>query len=309
MATRPWRARLAGIGLGALLLALVGALPAGAAPSDGLLVFDSDRGGQLDLWVMRPDGTGLQKLTDDKTEDAFPQWSPSGKRIAWTRGGFGAGGEIWVMNADGTGRRQLTVNAFSDLDPVWSPDSSQLAFRSLRDGNYDIYAIRPDGTGERRLTTGPARDYAPDWSPDGARIAFTSETVDGVSAVWSMSAVDGSDLRQLTPDSLNAGIPRYSPDGSQIAFVDERCGACTVQSDVWVMNTDGSRLRRVTSTPENETTEAWSQDGKRMAVDTARLIDHTLGKSDVAVLTMATGAIVNLTNTSSSSEAHADWRR
>jgi Tol biopolymer transport system component len=282
---------------------------AGATPSDGLLVFDSDRGGHLDLWTMRPDGTGLQKLTDDKTDDAFPQWSPNGKKIAWTRGGFGAAGEIWVMNADGTGRRQVTVNAFSDLDPVWSPDSSQLAFRSLRDGNYDIYAIRPDGTGERRLTTGPARDYAPDWSPDGTRIAFTSETVDGVSAVWSMSAVDGSDQRQLTPDSLNAGIPRYSPDGNRIAFVDERCGACTVQSDVWVMHSDGSGLRRVTSTPENETTEAWSQDGTRMVVDTARLIDHTLGKSDVAVLRMATGAIVNLTNTSSSSEAHADWRR
>jgi TolB protein len=169
--------------------------------------------------------------------------------------------------------------------------------------------IRPDGTGERRLTTGPARDYAPDWSPDGARIAFTSETVGGDSAVWSVRAVDGSDPRQLTPGSLNAGIPRYSPDGSRIAFVDQRCGGCTVQSDVWVVHTDGSGLRRVTSTPENETTEAWSQDGKRVAVDTARLVDHTLGKSDVAVLTMATAAIVDLANTSSASEAHADWRR
>jgi dipeptidyl aminopeptidase/acylaminoacyl peptidase len=203
----------------------------------------------------------------------------------------------------------LPVAQLQRPGPGWSPDSSQLAFRSLRDGNYDLYAIRPDGTGERRLTTGPARDYAPDWSPDGARIAFTSETVGGDSAVWSVRAVDGSDPRQLTPGSLNAGIPRYSPDGSRIAFVDQRCGGCTVQSDVWVVHTDGSGLRRVTSTPENETTEAWSQDGKRVAVDTARLVDHTLGKSDVAVLTMATAAIVDLANTSSASEAHADWRR
>ena len=84
MATRPWRARLAGIVLGALLLALASALPDGAAPSDGLLVFDSDRGGQLDIWTMRPDGSDLRKLTDDKTDDAFPQWSPSGKKIAFT---------------------------------------------------------------------------------------------------------------------------------------------------------------------------------------------------------------------------------
>jgi Tol biopolymer transport system component len=307
MATRPWRARLAYSVLGAMLLALASALPAGAVPADGLIVFESDRGGQLDLWTMRPDGSDAAKLTNDKVEDAFPEWSPNGKRIAWTRGGFGASGELWVMNADGTGRRQITFNAFSDIDPVWSPDSSQLAFRSIRDGNRDIYVLGADGTGERRLTTDPAIDFAPDWSPDGARIAFTSNR-NGGSAVYTMSAVDGSDVRQLTPDSLNAGIPRYSPDGRQLAFVDERCATCTVQSDVWVMNTDGSGLRRVTNTPENETTEAWSHDGTRVVVDFAKLIGNTLGKSDVAVVAMATDAVVNLTNTGGNNELHADWQ-
>jgi Tol biopolymer transport system component len=308
MATRPWRARLAYSVLGAMLLALASGLPAGAVPADGLIVFESDRGGQLDLWTMRPDGSDAAKLTNDKVEDAFPEWSPNGKRIAWTRGGFGTSGELWVMNADGTGRRQITFNAFSDIDPVWSPDSSQLAFRSIRGGNRDIYVIGADGTGERRLTSDPAIDYAPDWSPDGARIAFTSER-SGASAVYTMSAIDGSDVRKLTPDSLQAAIPRYSPDGRQIAFVDERCFSC-VQSDVWVMNTDGSGLRRVTNTPENETTEAWSHDGTRVVVDFAKLTagGADLGKSDVAVVTMATGAVVNLTNTGGSNESHADWQ-
>jgi TolB protein len=306
MATRPWRARLAYSVLGAMLLALASALSAGAAPAEGLIAFDSDRGGQLDLWTMRSDGSGARKLTDDKVADIFPEWSPSGKKIAWARGDAGSE-EIWVMNADGTGRRQITFNAFSDIDPVWSPDSSQLAFRSTRDGNRDIYVINVDGTGERRLTTAPGLDFAPDWSPDGTRITFTSDR-SGASAVYTMSAVDGSDVRQLTPDSLNAGISRYSPDGSRIAFVDQRCLTCTVQSDVWVINADGTGLRRVTNTPENETTEAWSHDGTRVLVDLAKLIDHTLGKSDVAVVTMTTGAVINLTNSSSASEAHGDWQ-
>jgi Tol biopolymer transport system component len=306
MPQRPRLALLTTSVMAAMLLALSGTVPAGAAPTDGLIVFESDRGGQLDLWTMPPDGSDAAKLTNDKVEDAFPEWSPSGKRIAWTRGGFGTSGELWVMNADGTSRRQITFNAFSDIDPVWSPDSSQLAFRSIRDGNRDIYVIGADGTGERRLTTDPAIDYAPDWSPDGARIAFTSER-SGASAVYTMSAVDGSDVRKLTPDSLQAGIPRYSPDGRQLAFVDERCFGC-VQSDVWVMNTDGSGMRRVTHSAENETTEAWSHDGTRVVVDFAKLIANTLGKSDVAVVTMATGAIVNLTNTGGANELHADWQ-
>jgi Tol biopolymer transport system component len=300
-----WRVILAVL-LATLGLAAIGAPAASAAPSQGLIVFDSDRGGHTDLWTMRFDGSGLAQLTNDKVPDIFPEWSPNGKKIAWARGDSGAE-EIWVMNADGSGRRQITNNAFSDIDPVWSPDSTQIAFRSIRDGNPDIYVINVDGTSERRLTNTPGIDNAPDWSPDGTRIVFSSER-SGAFAVWTMSAADGSDARQLTPDSLQAGIPRYSPTGSQIAFVDQRCTTCTVQSDVWVMNADGSGARRVTSTPENETTEAWSRDGTRTLADFARLIDHSLAKSDVAIVNMATGAVTNLTNTTNSNDGHADWQ-
>jgi Tol biopolymer transport system component len=288
--------------MAAMLLALSGAVPAGAVPTDGLIVFESDRGGQLDLWTMRSDGSGAAKLTDDEVADVFPETSPSGKKIAWTHGDAASERGIWVMNADGSGR-QVTFNTFSDQDVVWSPDSRQLAYRSIRGGNFDIYVINTDGTGERRLTTDAAVDFAPDWSPGGTRIAFTSDR-SGASAVYTMPAADGSEVRKLTPDSMNAGIARYSPDGSQIIFVDERCSTCTVQSDVWVMNTDGSRMRRVTNSAENETTEAWSHDGTRLVVDLAKLIagGADLGKSDVAVVTVATGATVNLTNTGGANE-------
>lgn len=290
--------------IGILLLTAVPA--AGTGSSSGDIVFESDRSGRLDIWTMRPDGSGAKKLTDDKVDDLFPEWSPNGERIAWARGAAPSAREIWVMNADGTGKRQVTFNAFDDLDPVWSPDSSQLAFRSIRDGNRDVYVVNVDGTGERRLTADPAYDFAPDWSPDGTRIAFTSAR-SGFFAIYSMSAVDGSDVRQLTPDSLNAGIARYSPDGAKVIFADERCDGCVVQSDLWVVNTDASGLRRVTNTPENETPEAWSLDGTRVLADVAKLNGVGLHKSDVAVVTVATGAVVNLTNTGGSNEGHPDW--
>jgi Tol biopolymer transport system component len=305
MPQRPRRAVLACSIVAAMLLALTGALPAGAAPPDRLIVFQSDRGGHVDLWTTRSDGSGLARLTDDKVEDVFPEWSPNGKQIAWTRGGLGPEGEIWVMNADGTGRRQVTSNSFSDADVAWSPDSTQLTYRSVRDGNRDVFVINTDGTNERRLTTDPADDIAPDWSPDGARIVFTSRR-SGVEAVYTMLAADGSDVRKLTSDSLFAGIARYSPDGSRLIFTDNFCATCG-ESDVWVMNADGSGQRQVTNSAENEITAAWSKDGTRVVVDYARLTG-TLSKSDVAVVTVATGATVNLTNTTSVDEAHPDWQ-
>jgi Tol biopolymer transport system component len=150
----PVRRRLIIAAMAALLAApLYVPTPAGAVPSEGLIVFQSDRGGHLDLWTIRSDGSGLAQLTDDKLEDAFAEWSPNGKRIAWTRGGLGPEGEIWVMNADGTNRRQVTSNSVSDFDVAWSPDSTQLVYRSFRGGNIDIFVVNADGTGERRLTT------------------------------------------------------------------------------------------------------------------------------------------------------------
>jgi Tol biopolymer transport system component len=306
MPQRPRLALLAASVMAAMLLALSGAVPADAAPTDGLIVFESDRGGHLDLWTMRPDGTGAARLTNDRTEDVFPEWSPNGKKLAWTRGGFGPDGELWVMNADGTGRRQLTFNAFSDYDAVWSPDSSRIAFRSERNGNRDVYVINADGTGEQRLTTDPGFDIAPDWAPDGSRIAFTS-TRSGFFAVYIMLP-DGSDVRKLTADSLNAGIARYAPNGGSLIFADGFCGTCG-ESDLWVMNADGSGQRQVTNSAENEIPGAWSHDGTRVVADYARLIGGgtALAKGDIAVAMVATGATVNITN-SSANEGHPDWQ-
>ena len=302
----PRRAVLACSIVAALLLTLIGALPAGAAPPDRLIVFDSDRGNQVDLWTMRTDGTGLAQLTNDKAPDELAEWSPNRKQIAWTRGGEESPtGEIWVMNADGTGRRQVTSNTFSDNAVAWSPDGRQLAYRSSRDGNPDIYVINVDGTNERRLTTDRLRDWLPDWSPDGTRIIFTrTNELSGASAIYTMSATDGSDVRQLTADSLNAWLSVYSPDGSRIAFADGFFGP---SNDVWVMNADGSGLRQVTNTADLELPRSWSHDGTRLAADFVGM-KGTGGKSDIAVVTVATGATVNLTNTNGVVERGPDWQ-
>ena len=61
--------------LGVLIVLVAGAVPAGAKPPEELIVFTSDRGGQLDIYTMRPDGSGQVRLTNDKTDDFTPAWS------------------------------------------------------------------------------------------------------------------------------------------------------------------------------------------------------------------------------------------
>ena len=61
------------------------------------------------------------------------------------------------------------------MRPAWSPDGRQLAFTSMRDGNYEIYAMNSDGSNLRRLTNHPERDDFAQWHPDGKHLLTISE--------------------------------------------------------------------------------------------------------------------------------------
>src|SRR5437867_3437522 len=146
------------------------------------ITFQSNRNGNVDVFVMNPDGgdvtqvtshpfdeylplfspdgSGVTKLTDNNAND-YPgrgaAWSrPDGTRILFTsdRGGTGEQ-NIYVMNADGTGVTQLTPNdGFNDVGPSWSPDATHIVFESNRAGDDQIFVMSADGRGITQLTSG-----------------------------------------------------------------------------------------------------------------------------------------------------------
>lgn len=68
------------------------------SPDGTQLVFDSDRSGNREIWVVNADGTGLRNLTDDAATDMEPTWSPDGSTITWTSSRSGED-DIWSMPA------------------------------------------------------------------------------------------------------------------------------------------------------------------------------------------------------------------
>jgi len=137
----------------------------------------------------------------------------------------------------------------------------------------DVYVLNADGTGLRNLTPGPGSDRSPAWSPDGRRIVFVSER-DGQTDLYVMTA-DGSDVMRLTnsPDAEEG--PLWSPDGRRIAFVVDLPDPAWSHVAVYVMNSDGSGLRRLVDGAQAQL--AWSPDGTKLAL----VAD---AKSDFAVL-------------------------
>jgi TolB protein len=299
------RTQLAIAVLAAALCAGASAVPAYAAKSGESILFTSDEGGQKDIWIMRPNGTGQHKLTNDETEDDFAAASPDGKRVVWTRGGFGPEGEIWVMNIDGSRKRQLTFNNAPDGGvATWSPDGSRIAFRSFRDTNHEIYIMNADGTNQHNITNHPAEEVLPDWSPDGKKIAFVSDRSGGF-AVYTI-AINGSNVRKLTDDSMYAANPRWSPDGKQILFADGFCETCD-ENDLWVMKPDGKDPRQVTNTAENELPGDWAPDKKYAVVDYIILPPEGPPTFDLAVVKLSDGTVGRLTDTEAINEEHPFW--
>ena len=203
-----------------------------------------------------------------------PTWPPSRWRVVAIAGAIVAGAALLVTPALGLGDRLLSLiqDKRSALDvqaPAWSRDGRTIVFVSWRDGNGEVYAMDADGSEPRNLTQHPAKDVRPAWSPEGRRIAFVSRR-DGNSELYVMNA-DGSGKRNLTRNRAIDDYPTWSPDGRRIAFLRGRLysnnpGGLGVHRfygyHLYVVNADGSGLRRLTRNQTYHYQLVWSPDGR-----------------------------------------------
>jgi TolB protein len=258
------------------LLVIVGQSAHATYPgsTNGRLAIGADVGGNVDIYTVLPNGSGLHRLTTDPLFDACPAWSADGKQLAWCNGVRRGGTiDIWTMKLDGTEKVRLTNLGGRMIFPDFSPNGSQVVFSGRVAGatNDDIYRIDADGSGLVQLTTDPGNDSLAAYSPDGSRIVFISDR-SGLEQVWAMDA-DGSDPVQLTFDgTFKTQVPDWSPDGSQIAY------AAGDPGDILIMNTDGSDQHTVIGGPADDFGPTWSPDGRQLAF--IRFDDRTVRVAD-----------------------------
>ncbi len=135
------------------------------SPDGSKIVFESNRTGTQQLWLMNADGSNQTQLTfDPASKDQVPDWAPDGSKIAYVVNVPGRrGGDVWVINADGTDPHPIT----SDVDllgTAWSPDGTQIA--TLNWTTRTVETMNADGS-DRRAVHPLGIQFIPGWQPRG----------------------------------------------------------------------------------------------------------------------------------------------
>lgn len=212
------------------------------SPDGSRLAFVSHRTGDEELYLANADGTRITRLTRIPGPDLSPAWSSDGRKLVWSRDR-----EIWTMNASGSGKRRVVGKAkiwHEHHSPTWHGGTIVYSSNRVSFFNPELYAVPA-----RRLTFTKGSDGVlgddgmPDFSADGRRIVFTSNR-NGNGEIYVMRP-NGSAERRLTRKAGDDFNPRFSPDGKRIAFTSLPAGS--VPGSVFLMNADGTGLRRIAS--------------------------------------------------------------
>jgi serine/threonine protein kinase len=142
------------------------------SPDDGRVVFNSRRGGRLNLFEKASTMVGDETLLLADSDDKFPlSWSPDGRFILYSASGSGEEG-LWILPLFGDRKPfPFARSTFSETSGQFSPDGKWIAYRSTESGRPEIWAAPFPGPGKRtQISTGGA-SY-PRWRRDGRELYY-----------------------------------------------------------------------------------------------------------------------------------------
>jgi TolB protein len=241
------------------------------------LALMSNAAGNWDVWTIGIDGSRLQQLTHEPSNEYTATWSPHGKRLVFSSDRLHrVWPNLWMLNPQQPGAaEQLSPGDGKYFFPTWSPDGAQIAFIYLPTGppSFELRTMHLPGREIRTLSTDGILFSPPAWSPDGDRIAFASNRT-GTAKLWMLTLSTGG-LRQLTRGPFQDMQPSWSPNGRFLAFVSNR----SANADIWVMDlsaagaTDANTeppVQQLTHHPTADHYPQWSPDGKHIAFVSTR---------------------------------------
>ena len=219
------------------------------APETAKVVFASDRNGNLDIYLMNPNGSEVIQLTEHLSADYDPVFSPTGEHILFVSHRDGIR-DLYLMDVDGRNVKAVFPRAVDRSEPAWSPDGKKIVY--LRD-TESIYSADIDGENEKPLARAGEFGGQPAWSPDGDRIVFSfspaaraQQEKEGYPLIF--IPAQGGVRKKVSLGDIRHIFPAWSPDGEWIAFADLPWFLHEInQGTIHIMRPDGSKRQQIVS--------------------------------------------------------------
>jgi Tol biopolymer transport system component len=157
-------------------------------PENEKMLFEKDASSQMEIYIMKADGSHVRRLTRALGYDGGPFFSHDGKQITWRRfSPDGASAEIWTMNVDGSEQKQITHLNKLSWAPFYHTSGDYIIFASNIEGhaNFELYIVDAKGLKEPvRVTFEPGFDGLGTFSPDGTELTWTHRNEKGESQIY-----------------------------------------------------------------------------------------------------------------------------
>lgn len=160
-----------------------------------------------DVYLVRPDGTGLRQLTSGPEIDERPLFAPDGRSLVFTRRGVEKGPrDLYLVRLDGGPPIALATTAADESEVTFSPGGGEIAYVS----GGDVYSMILSSGAVSRMNDTPEKEFAPRFFARG--ILFNRIPRGGPSAISRFSR-DGSRIMPVVATSVGARIAGVTPNG------------------------------------------------------------------------------------------------
>ena len=221
------------------------------SPDGEWIAFATGIGQQEDIYVIRHDGSGLARLTNDEAKDRGPRWSPDGESLLFYSDRTGLY-DAWLIGIDGSGLERVV--GLDDLDaesPFWSPGGDQIGLSVAGETDRILsMAIldrsKPSGENNpKRLPPPPTGSAAFDsisWSPTGNKLIGFLTSEDGRRTRAALYSIESEEYRVFDEHQGNTAV--WMSDGVRAIVHDTTSiyllNTTTAESTVLLENPPGT---------------------------------------------------------------------
>jgi Tol biopolymer transport system component len=227
------------------------------SPEGERIAFNSDRSGDMNIWVHSLRDRSTRQLTRGPGGDFQPNWSPDGRSLAFFSSRSG-GPSIWVVDVEGGEPRRMTDGGAIEINPFHSPDGRWIAYQSDRGGRLEVWVMGARGEEPRALTDVGVGGHFLCWSADSRWVIFRCP---GRKAVLRVP-VEGGEMEPI-PEVAGGAHMSFSRDRSRIMDV-------VAHKVLWVSPLLGGAPEKVFEFEDRDARidyPVWSPDGRWVLFD------------------------------------------